>query len=114
MMVRPLLMISIFYLYLIVDVARSCDEYSTECSTENCKCASVDSFIESSPQLVMLTFDDAVTVANFPTYELLFKLRHKNGCPVRATFFVSHEYTNYNLVHELYRRGHEIAVHSIR
>jgi peptidoglycan/xylan/chitin deacetylase (PgdA/CDA1 family) len=65
------------------------------------------------PQLVMLTFDDAVTVVNFPTYKDLTKKRGASGCRIQATFFVSHEYTNYQLVHELHRNGHEIAVHSI-
>ncbi len=66
------------------------------------------------PQFVMLTYDDAVTVANYPTYSQLFHRRNKhNGCPIGATFFLSHENTNYRLVHELHRRGHEIASHSV-
>ena len=32
---------------------------------------------------------------------------------IHATFFVSHEYTNYAMVHKLANQGHEIAVHSI-
>lgn len=66
------------------------------------------------PQFVMLSYDDAVNIANFPTYERLFDKRNKeNACPIGATFFLSHENTNYRLVHELYRRGHEIASHSV-
>jgi hypothetical protein len=66
------------------------------------------------PQFVMLTYDDAVTVANYPTYSKLFDRRNKeNACPIGATFFLSHENTNYQLVHELYRRGYEIASHSV-
>jgi peptidoglycan/xylan/chitin deacetylase (PgdA/CDA1 family) len=66
------------------------------------------------PQFVMLTYDDAVTVANYPTYSQLFHRRNKhNACPIGATFFVAHENTNYRLVHELHRRGNEIASHSV-
>lgn len=89
----------------------------TGCQPPDCKCATVEppKKMSESPQLVMVTFDDAVTISNFPTYrDLLFDRVHKSGCPIQATFFVSHEYTNYQLVHELFRRGHEIAVHSIR
>ncbi len=66
------------------------------------------------PQFVMITFDDAVTVTNYETYTKFheFKNRH-NGCPIGATFFLSHENTNYKLVNELHRRGNEIASHTI-
>lgn len=37
-----------------------------------------------------------------------------NGCPVRGTFFVSHEWTNYNDVEWLASQGHEMASNSIR
>ena len=36
-----------------------------------------------------------------------------NGCTAKATFFVSHKYTNYSAVQELHRKGHEIGVFSI-
>lgn len=39
--------------------------------------------------------------------------RNPNNCPIRGTFFVSHEYTNYRDVQYLWNVGHEIAVHSI-
>ncbi|UYV81437.1 Cda9 [Cordylochernes scorpioides] len=68
------------------------------------------------PQFVMLTFDDAVNIANLPTYrDLLTPARRNagNNCTVKATFFVSHDYTDYSKVHWLYRNGHEIAVHSV-
>lgn len=63
----------------------------------------------------MLTFDDAVTAANYMYIEELMEGRtNPDGCPAAATFFVSHEYTDYAKVHELWARGHEIALHSIR
>ena len=39
--------------------------------------------------------------------------KNPNGCPIHGTFYVSHEYTNYAMVHKLANLGHEIAVHSI-
>jgi hypothetical protein len=61
-----------------------------------------------------MTFDEAVRITNFPIYANLSNFKNPNGCPIQATFFVSHVDTNYKLVHELHRRGHEIASHSIR
>jgi len=62
----------------------------------------------------MLTFDDGVTGQNYPVYErLLFNRKNPNGASVGATFFITHENTNYTLIHDLWSRGHEIALHSI-
>lgn len=67
------------------------------------------------PQLVMITFDDAVNDLNWKIYEEIFGQRQNpNGCPILGTFYVSHEWTNYGQVQTLYSRGHEMASHSIR
>lgn len=39
--------------------------------------------------------------------------KNPNGCPIKATFYVSHQYTNYRDVQYLWNAGHEIAIHSI-
>ena len=67
------------------------------------------------PQLVLLTFDDAVNSSNSELYSDLFEKdrRNPNGCPIASTFYVSHEWTNYSQVQNLYADGHEIASHSI-
>lgn len=39
--------------------------------------------------------------------------KNPNGCPVRATFYISHQYTNYRDVQYLWNAGHEIATHSV-
>ncbi len=76
------------------------------------------------PQIILITFDDAVNDVNWHIYEDIFTADRKNpnGCPIRGTFYVSHEWTGYEQVHEwtdygqvqtLYSRGHEIASHSI-
>ncbi|KAG8228563.1 hypothetical protein J437_LFUL008641, partial [Ladona fulva] len=64
--------------------------------------------------MVMITFDDAVTKINFDYFmETLFNRKNPNGCNISATFFISHDYNDYALTHRLFRRGHEIALHSI-
>lgn len=67
------------------------------------------------PQIVLITFDDAVNDINWHIYEEIFNSGRKNpnGCPIRGTFYVSHEWTDYGQVQTLYSRGHEIASHSI-
>ena len=66
------------------------------------------------PQFVMLTFDDAVNDLNKAFYEELFGGRfNPNGCPMKSTFYVSHEWTDYAQVQDLYADGHEIASHTI-
>lgn len=65
-------------------------------------------------QIVLLTFDDAVNVLNYEIYKsLLFDRYNPDGCPIKVNFFLSHEYNNYTLVHDLYVRGYEMASHSI-
>merc|ERR1711871_790720 len=68
------------------------------------------------PQLVMISFDDAVSYRNMPYFQKLFVdagRNNPNGCPARPTMFVSHEYTNYANVNTLYNQGFEIADHTI-
>ena len=90
------------------------------CKLPDCRCSGID--IPGSlpknkvPQMVMLSFDDDVGKQNFPFYETLFKngeLKNPNGCKATATFFVSHEYTEYQMVQKLYHNRHEIADHTI-
>ncbi|OQV24832.1 hypothetical protein BV898_01420 [Hypsibius exemplaris] len=98
-------------------VAQKCVE--TACKLPNCLCGS-DAIpgsipLEETPQIVMITFDDSVNGMNYQLYQSLFNndRRNPNGCPIRGTFYVSHEWTDYNLVQNLYSAGHEIASHSI-
>lgn len=65
--------------------------------------------------MITITFDDAINNNNIDLYKEIFngKRKNPNGCDIKATFFVSHKYTNYSGVQEMHRKGHEIAVHSI-
>jgi hypothetical protein len=67
------------------------------------------------PQMITITFDDAINVNNVDLYNEIFNGARKNpnGCDIKGTFFVSHKYTNYSAVQDMHRRGHEIAAHSV-
>lgn len=70
---------------------------------------------EEVPQIVLLTFDDSVNDLNKGLYEDLFERgrTNPNGCPISASFYVSHEWTDYSQVQNLYAAGHEIASHTV-
>uniref|UniRef100_A0A6A7FWX2 Chitin deacetylase 9-like protein n=1 Tax=Hirondellea gigas TaxID=1518452 RepID=A0A6A7FWX2_9CRUS len=88
-----------------------------KCTVPDCHCSSTDSPtgipVKDLPHFVVLSFDDAVTITNFDFYLGIGDRKNPNGCKVQMSFFVSHENTDYTLVNELHRRGHEIAIHSV-
>ncbi|XP_039957672.1 chitin deacetylase 7 [Bactrocera neohumeralis] len=92
-----------------------------KCQLPNCRCsglrlpsADFKGHVKEIPQLITVTFDDAVNVINYEQYQQIFDgLVNPDNCSVRGTFFVSHEYTDYTLVNALYQQGHEIALHSV-
>jgi len=90
-----------------------------KCKLPDCRCGSAEIpgnlSVRNTPQLVVLTFDDSVNDLNKQLYQDIFHTSRKNpnGCPIAATFYVSHEWTDYGLVQSLYSDGHEIASHSI-
>jgi len=96
--------------------ADGCDPSS--CKAPDCKCSAEETGIplQSRPQIVYLTYDDAVTTqASTQFYEPLFNgsLTNPNGCVIGATHFITHSYTDYSLVNHYWHMGHEIASHSI-
>jgi len=99
--------------------APPCDK--SVCVLPDCFCSedgtAIPGDLKSSdvPQMITITFDDAVNNNNIELYNEIFdgKRKNPNGCNIKATFFLSHKYSNYSGVQELHRRGHEIASHSI-
>ncbi|RWS29662.1 hypothetical protein B4U80_02750 [Leptotrombidium deliense] len=89
------------------------------CLLPDCKCgsSSIPGGLSAKevPQILMITFDDAINDINWDIYEELFSTGRKNpnGCPLVATYYVSHEWTDYGQVQTLYSRGHEMASHGI-
>ena len=53
--------------------------------------------INTLPQMITLTFNGAVNIDNILIYRRLFHQErlNPNSCTAKATFFVSHKYTNY-------------------
>ncbi|ESO97432.1 hypothetical protein LOTGIDRAFT_94311, partial [Lottia gigantea] len=90
------------------------------CKLPNCFCLGQKDppgnlTISEIPQLVVLAFNDAVNIQNYGYYLKLFNQTRKNGngCPIKMTMFVQDLYTNYTMVKDLYKRGMEMASHSI-
>lgn len=100
-----------------LSTAEKCDH--KVCRLPDCNCASAKIpgglRVRDVPQMVLLTFDDAVNDLNWELYEELFNSGRKNpnGCPPLGTFYVSHEWTDYSQVQTLYARGHEMASHGV-
>ncbi|XP_043513906.1 chitin deacetylase 1 isoform X1 [Frieseomelitta varia] len=92
-----------------------------ECRLPNCWCSSDGTQVPGNltasmvPQMITVTFDDAVNAENFELFSKIFlnDKKNPNGCPARGTFYVSHQYTNYRDVQYLWNIGHEIAAHSV-
>lgn len=98
--------------------APECPSNASHCVLPDCRCFSTNTpgnnNRTNTPQIVFLTFDDAINSINYPFYEEhLFGRKNPNNADISATFFITHEYNDYNRTHDLYRRGHDIALHSI-
>ncbi|KAM8708088.1 hypothetical protein ACLKA7_015115 [Drosophila subpalustris] len=98
--------------------APPCDP--TVCVLPDCFCSEDGTSIPGDlpakdvPMMITITFDDAINNNNIELYKEMFKGRkNPNGCDIKATYFVSHKYSNYSAIQETSRKGHEIAVHSI-
>jgi len=67
------------------------------------------------PQMVTISFDSAVNNNNIDLYAEIYNQQRKNpnGCDIKGTFYVSHQYSNYSAVGNLHRLGHEIGSNSI-
>ena len=90
----------------------------SDCKLPNCFCMSTNPPKNMKPneipQLVFLTFDDAITVSNYDYYVSILKNRvNPNGQPISMTFYVTHEYNDYVKTHDLFYMGNEIACHSV-
>ncbi|XP_055386018.1 chitin deacetylase 1 [Condylostylus longicornis] len=97
-----------------------CD--SVKCKLPFCHCSKDGTDIPGNlnvkqvPQMILLTFDDSISFDNWELYSKVLLTQNRknpNGCSIKATFYVSHQYTNYQFVQKLWNDGHEIAVHSI-
>jgi len=100
------------------DLAPQCD--TSTCILPNCFCSKDGTLIpgglepSETPQMVIISMDDAVNQNNYDSYRKVFDGRkNPNNCPIRGTFFLAHEYTNYQMVQQLHYDGHEIGTYSV-
>lgn len=108
------------------DSLPTCDN---KCQLPDCFCSADGTAIPGNlqpsqvPQMVLLSFSGAVNELVFDHYKKILGYSNKfgagqtrlnpNGCGIRATFFVSHEYTSYAQIHWLAAQSHEIGLHSV-
>jgi len=66
-------------------------------------------------QMVMITFDDAITATTYDAVAAILDYGHKNpnGCGIRTTWFVSWNYTQCDLASDYYNQGQELADHTV-
>lgn len=86
------------------------------CIYPTCVCASLNppnGMVASTvPQFVTITFDDDVGPELIATaYKVLAAASNPNGCPARGTWFVSIQWSEFDLVQEWYSAGNEVADH---
>ncbi|XP_074599997.1 uncharacterized protein LOC141854276 [Brevipalpus obovatus] len=97
--------------------AVKCDPRQCRLPDCNCGSATIPGGLsrDQVPQIVMITFDDAINDLNLDIYDEIFdnKRKNPNGCPLLGTFYVSHEWTDYGHVQTLYSKGHEMASHGV-
>jgi len=102
-----------------IDLAVKCDP--ANCDLPQCFCSKDGTLIpggiepSKTPQMILLTFDGAVNINNYEKYQKIFapNRTNPNGCPIRGTFFISHEYSDYEQIQRLHYEGHELATETI-
>ena len=67
-----------------------CSEDGTQVPGELCKVGPAGSECENVPQMITVTFDDAINNNNIDLYSEIFNRQRKNpnGCDIKSTFFV--------------------------
>ncbi|XP_018319852.1 uncharacterized protein LOC108733257 [Agrilus planipennis] len=101
------------------DLAEKCQP--DKCQLPYCFCSKDGTIIpggldpKETPQIILLTFDGAINLNNYEHYKKVFSKGRKNpnGCGIKGTFFLAHEYGNYHMVQELASKGHEMATETI-
>ena len=91
-----------------------------DCKLPDCFCSPKGQSIpgqlkkEDTPQIILINIDGAVFSDNMNIYrEFLDGIKNPNGCPIKATFYVSHKHTEYDQIEHLAALGHEIASFSV-
>ena len=108
---------AILILGCLVSSGLNAQRCRSTCQPPDCSCPrfKYPMPVRDIPQMVYFGFDDAVNVVMSSLYERIFtrKRKNPNGCRMKMSLFVSHQYTDYRKVKKFYDQGHEIGVHSV-
>ena len=96
------------------------DTNCTGCMLPDCYCQRQqldipgDLLLRHTPQIVTFTYTGPITESIRGKINDIFpsKRKNPNGCPIGITLFVRGTFTEACVLHEIYIRGHEIAVQS--
>jgi len=94
-------------------------DYScSNCTPPECICASAEPpgglDPTNTPQLVLITFDDAVWSSRYTTCRQIFTNHYNpNGTPIQATLYINTDWNDYQYISRLHAQGHEIGVHTM-
>ena len=90
---------------------------STVCRPPDCNCASTripgGLPAHQTPQVVTIVVNGDIREQEYAFYRDILGGVNPNGCPYTATFLVSHNSTNYEVVEGLYSQGNEIGDNTV-
>ena len=61
----------------------------------------------------MVSFENVIDTSDVDLYLSLLKEKNPNGCPARGSFYIEDAFSNYAVVYELFKDGHEIGINSL-
>ena len=93
---------------MLIEPAEPCNP--SLCTPPNCRCTGSDTpgglIPSNTPQMLLFTMDDGINAINHQIYKDLFDgVKNSNGCPVKTSYFVSGDNTDYTRVKEIKDRG---------
>ncbi|XP_033742285.1 uncharacterized protein LOC117328822 [Pecten maximus] len=108
---------SLLYFNKIAMATDASCQQGVNCHLPDCFCGTFEYPMDRKdiPQMVYFGFDGAVNEDVVKHYDFMFRRArtNPNGCPIGITLYISHISTDYEAVIKYFRRGFELAVHSI-
>lgn len=88
------------------------------CVLPNCRCYNDPDIpgklqAKDTPQIVVVSFENGIDTSNVNLYLSLLKETNPNGCQARGSFYIEDDFSNYAVVHDLFKAGHEIGINSL-
>lgn len=103
-------------LFVGAGYADNCDP--DQCVLPNCRCYNDPNIpgklqAKDTPQIVVVSFENVIDTSDVDLYLSLLKEKNPNGCPARGSFYIEDAFSNYAVVYELFKDGHEIGINSL-